>query len=253
MDSDSDGDGWVDSEDCAPSDASISPDAEEICDGVDNDCDGLTDEDDVCAPAPTPGDPCTTGTGGVGMYTCDGACSYWTDWLGDDVCDAIFDCAETEWDGGDCSGDITLGVPSDAGDAVLDFQCAEWDGTLCTKPQVRIPDGACDVHEYSGMWADTTYTNTPETRICPSFCKGMTGDEDYITCEGAEESTALFMGYGYTISGSSPSPDCSSDTYRWWTATPGHPDVLPSWTPTITVGMPGWASTPQLNIECSAW
>ncbi|MFT5684682.1 MAG: hypothetical protein ACI8RZ_005626 [Myxococcota bacterium] len=33
--------------DCNDGDAAISPDAEEVCDGVDNDCDGITDEDDA--------------------------------------------------------------------------------------------------------------------------------------------------------------------------------------------------------------
>ncbi len=41
---DSDDDGVKDKDDCAPEDASISPDAEEVCDGIDNNCDGQVDE-----------------------------------------------------------------------------------------------------------------------------------------------------------------------------------------------------------------
>lgn len=41
---DSDGDGYQDDEDCAPSDPTRHPWAVEVCDGLDNDCDFLTDE-----------------------------------------------------------------------------------------------------------------------------------------------------------------------------------------------------------------
>ncbi len=45
---DADGDGYSESQgDCAPDDASAFPGAPEYCDGVDNDCDGQTDEDDA--------------------------------------------------------------------------------------------------------------------------------------------------------------------------------------------------------------
>ena len=48
VDEDDDGDGWDDDEDCEPLVAAIYPDATEVCDGIDNDCDGdlLIDEVD---------------------------------------------------------------------------------------------------------------------------------------------------------------------------------------------------------------
>jgi len=44
---DGDGDGFAAPIDCDDSDAAVSPDADEICDGRDNDCDGTTDLDPV--------------------------------------------------------------------------------------------------------------------------------------------------------------------------------------------------------------
>ena len=41
---DADGDGYFADEDCDDDDASVHPDAEEVCDAVDNDCDGSVDE-----------------------------------------------------------------------------------------------------------------------------------------------------------------------------------------------------------------
>ena len=44
---DADGDGVPASEDCDDNDASVSPSAQELCDGLDNNCDGLTDGADA--------------------------------------------------------------------------------------------------------------------------------------------------------------------------------------------------------------
>ena len=44
---DEDDDGWAACEECDDGDAAVNPGATELCDGVDNDCDGHTDEDDA--------------------------------------------------------------------------------------------------------------------------------------------------------------------------------------------------------------
>ncbi len=46
VDLDDDGDGAPDAIDCAPTDPAVHPGATEVCDGLDQDCDGLTDEQD---------------------------------------------------------------------------------------------------------------------------------------------------------------------------------------------------------------
>ena len=42
---DGDGDGYTTPEDCNDSDASVNPGVTELCDGIDNNCDGQIDEE----------------------------------------------------------------------------------------------------------------------------------------------------------------------------------------------------------------
>ncbi len=44
---DHDGDGWPKAEDCDDANAKVHPGAPELCNGGDDDCDGLVDEDDA--------------------------------------------------------------------------------------------------------------------------------------------------------------------------------------------------------------
>ena len=153
MDVDDDDDGWPDTEDCAPLDALISPDAVEVCDGDDENCDGIVDEEDSdgcevwyqdvdgdtygadavpprCLCAPDPLGFYTVSAGGDcddidvnvkpgGLEHCNNA---------DDDCDGETDEGFTNSDGDalpDCADD------DDDGDGFIDAEdCAPWDPAI---------------------------------------------------------------------------------------------------------------------------
>jgi hypothetical protein len=109
---DADDDGWSAGEDCDDGDPEIHPGAEEVCDGVDNDCDGEVDEglgtswyEDF--------DGDGYGAPGTGVVVCD-ACL--TGYVRDQSdCDdgdaAIHPAADERCDGldNDCDGDVDEG------------------------------------------------------------------------------------------------------------------------------------------------
>ena len=122
---DADGDGHSADEDCDDSEETVYPGAPEVCDGLDNDCDGTTDED-VTTTYHADADGDSYGDAGTTMEACDVAPSgYVLD--GSDCDDADPDsypgAAEVLDDGvdQDCDGsDLTSSV-----EGYLD----DWDGT----------------------------------------------------------------------------------------------------------------------------
>lgn len=132
---DLDGDGFVAEDDCDDGDASRSPDAQETCDGVDEDCDGQVDDDPI--------DPLTwysdsDGDGYGDMQTATEACeapaTTWTN-RGDDCDDTDVDSfpggEEVPYDGADqdCDGADLTDVDGDghAGSAVGGDDCDDGD------------------------------------------------------------------------------------------------------------------------------
>ncbi len=104
---DVDEDGYPEGEDCNDRDASINPGAEEICDGVDNDCDEAVDEDVTLMVYPD-GDGDGYGDGTAGAL----ACSIEEGWVdnGDDCDDSradVYPGADEPCDGADndCDGE----------------------------------------------------------------------------------------------------------------------------------------------------
>ncbi len=142
-DTDADGDTVPDDEDCQPLNPEIHPGVPEICDGLDNDCNGQVDESSC-----DDGDPCTAGLCN-GDLECEYA--YTTSPCNDnDLCTAKDRCDE-----GTCIGKNPMDC-NDDDPCTIDF-CEPWggckhqphaeqcdDGDPCTLPGACV-DGACTV------------------------------------------------------------------------------------------------------------
>ena len=121
---DADGDGFAAEEDCNDNDASVYPGAAEVCDGVDNDCDGQKDNDPTDADtwyedADSDGYGSTTSS----MQACDKPDGYVDNDLDcdDDHRDANPEGTEVDWDGIDqnCDG-YDLNIEACVAESVAD-------------------------------------------------------------------------------------------------------------------------------------
>jgi hypothetical protein len=165
---DADGDGFTDDEDCDDSDASIHPDAEEVCDGVDNNCDDDVDGSDATGATEWLGDGDGDGFGDPvqSITACDPPSN--TVAAGDeadcdDTDDAVFPGAEEVCNGvdDDCDTELDEGLAittwySDAdtdgyGDPTVAVEsCGEMedmvaDNTDCDDTEITVNPGATEV------------------------------------------------------------------------------------------------------------
>ena len=136
---DADEDGSCDDVDCDDADASVHPDAEEVCDDLDNDCDNEVDEDDA-VDAPTWYEDADNDGFGNGESSAT-ACEPPSGWVAEDLatdCDdddaTIFPGADETCDGvdQDCDGEID----EDATDA------SDWYQDLDPEDPRQHPTGA---------------------------------------------------------------------------------------------------------------
>jgi hypothetical protein len=165
------GNGWVsDSRDCDDANAAIHPGATEVCDGVDNDCDGNTDEGGVC--------PTTT-------YYCDSDSDSYIDVSPDGTCSS-YNCMPSECStaqGSDCN-DANAAINPGAAEVCnnIDDDC---DGSV-DEGYVPTPTscgvGACartgQLLCQNGEIVDSCVPLMPSTEKCDSGMK----DED---CDGS--------------------------------------------------------------------
>jgi hypothetical protein len=175
---DADGDGFgvgpaCDGPDCDESRDDINLGADEVCDAVDNDCDGVADEGVVGL-----GDPCETGFQGectLGRTTCDGGSVVCTPLRSPatEVCDTL----DNDCDGAideDALLALTWYVDAD-GDRYGDPASAQ---VACTRPEGRISEG--------GDCSDSNAAVNPgAVEVCDGVDNDCNGGVDEDTSVGA--------------------------------------------------------------------
>lgn len=191
---DGDGDGYAACEECDDSDGSVNPDATEICDERDNDCDTLIDDDDDSLDSTT-GDQFFADRDGDGfgnpdlsVRQCVAPKGYITDDGDCDDADATSNPDGTEvCDGAD--NDCDGSVDEDATDLQTWYADGDGDGygdastsvEECTQPSDYTADSSdCDDSRA------VVYPGAPE------FCDGLDNDCDRDTDEDPVDGTTLY-------------------------------------------------------------
>ncbi|MFT5584796.1 MAG: hypothetical protein ACI9VR_002383 [Cognaticolwellia sp.] len=196
---DADGDGYAACEECDDSSADISPDAEEICDGQDNDCNGFVDEATAIdagtwyadSDADGYGDPDNTELG------CDAPSGY----LDNDQ-----DCDDTSADVNPSATEICNSVDDDCNGSVDDdaVDAPTW-YTDADADSYGNPDSSVrDCSQPTGAVADATDCDDADASINPAgseVCNTQDDDCDSVVDEDASDASTWYSdsdsdGYG---------------------------------------------------------
>jgi hypothetical protein len=202
---DADGDGFAAEEDCDDTDANVNGGATEVCDGIDNDCDGEVDEE-VTNTWYADADGDTYGDPEAPVEACsqpEGAVAAGTDC--DDGDPEVFPAASERCDGvdNDCDGDID--------EDVLSGWYADVDGDGWGDPEAAVED--CDPPsgfvDNARDCDDTTAAAAPDAdEVCDALDNDCDGDIDEPDALDAATWHADADGDGY---GDAASPQVACD------------------------------------------
>ena len=180
--------------DCDDGDASISPGATELCDSVDNDCDGSTDEDDAADAATWYADADGDGYGDSSSTTTactqpSGTTSDATDC--DDADDSAYPGGEELCDGADndCDGSVDgTSVPGDYSTIQGAIDAASSGDLICVA---------------SGTWYETLDFSGKDVIVGGSSGSGATtldggGSGPVVTADSGESTSAMLHGFTVT-------------------------------------------------------
>jgi cysteine-rich repeat protein len=153
----------------------------EICNGVDDDCDGTIDNGFTCAPSTS--QSCSTSCGSAGSQTCSSACAWGSCAAPAEICNALDDDCDGAIDNGfacvrGTSGTCTTSCAS-TGARTCDSTCA-W-GT-CTPP-AETCNGADD--DCDGAIDNGFACVRAATRTCHSACDPAGTDTGTQTCDSS--------------------------------------------------------------------
>jgi len=179
----------ADSSDCDDGDAAVNPVASETCDGVDNDCDGQTDEDDATDASTWYADGDGDGYGDAAQSTA--ACSQPSDHVAnssdcDDDNNTISPAAEERCDGvdNDCDGDVDEDDATDAGSWYADTDADGYGDEASTATACDRPTG----HTAAGGDCDDG-----DAAINPGAAESCNGADD--DCDGDTDEDVLTTWY----------------------------------------------------------